>query len=72
MKHLLCVMVLIACSGCRVLKPYEKEYLLTPAMEDESVARLSGDYSTRTRPLERLAGVGTSSGSSSCPTCGGK
>ena len=59
-------------SSCAVIKPYEKEYLLSPLMDDQSVARLEGPYVSKTRPFERLAAAGASSGSTSCPTCGGK
>ncbi len=58
-------------ASCAVVKPYEKEYLLNPLMDDASVAKLEGGYVTKTRPNERLAAGGSSS-STSCPTCGGK
>jgi len=67
-----CLMLLSAASSCRVIKPYEKEYLLHPIMDDARVERLSAPYGKSRRPLERLAGAGGSSGSTSCPTCGGK
>jgi hypothetical protein len=63
---------ILAMSACSVVKPYEKEYLLNPLMDDASVAKLQGNYVTKTRPNERLAAAGGSSGSTSCPTCGGK
>lgn len=59
-------------SSCSVIKPYEKEYLLNPLMDDAAVAKLEGGYVTKTRPNERLASAGGGSGSTSCPTCGGK
>lgn len=59
-------------SSCAVIKPYEKEYLLNPLMDDASVAKLEGGYVTKTRPNERLAAAGGGSSSTSCPTCGGK
>jgi hypothetical protein len=62
---------LVFAAGCAVVKPYEKEYLLSPLMDDASVAKLEGGYVTKTRPNERLAAGGSSS-STSCPTCGGK
>lgn len=58
--------------ACSVVKPYEKEYLLNPLMDDASVAKLQGGYVSKTHPNERLAAAGGSSGSTSCPTCGGK
>lgn len=59
-------------SGCAVVKPYEKEYLLNPLMDDLTISKLEGSYNTKTRPRERLAAAGVSAGSTSCPTCGGK
>ena len=58
--------------SCTVIRPYEKEYLLNPLMDDQSVARLEGPYISKTRPLERLAAAGASTGATACPTCGGK
>ncbi|MCX6119820.1 MAG: hypothetical protein NT027_19975 [Proteobacteria bacterium] len=60
------------CTSCQSIKPYEKEYLLHPLMDDQTVSKLEGNYTTKTRPKERLAAAGVSSGSTSCPTCGGK
>jgi hypothetical protein len=59
-------------AGCAVVKPYEKEYLLNPLMDDQYVSKLEGSYNVKTRPKERLAAAGVNSGSTSCPTCGGK
>jgi len=60
-------------TGCRSIKPYEKEYLLHPLMDDARVERLSAPYGKSVRPNERLAIAGAGGGSStSCPTCGGK
>jgi len=71
--HLLFLTILTGCgSSCAVLKPYEKEYLLHPTMDDASVSSLEGTYVSKTRPLERLAASGVGAGSTSCPTCGGK
>ncbi len=64
--------ILLLFTSCTTIKPYEKEYLLHPLMDDQASSRLEGSYTTRTRPRERLAAVGVSSGSTSCPTCGGK
>ena len=58
-------------AGCRTIKPYEKEYLLHPTMDDARVERLSAPYGKSIRPSERLASAGAGS-SYSCPTCGGK
>ena len=60
-------------AGCRSIKPYEKEYLLHPLMDDARVERLSAPYGKAVKPNERLATAGAGGGSStSCPTCGGK
>jgi hypothetical protein len=60
-------------ASCRVIKPYEKEYLVHPIMDDARVERLSAPYGKSVRPNERLATAGAGGGSStSCPTCGGK
>jgi hypothetical protein len=59
-------------TSCTTIKPYEKEYLLHPLMDDASAMKLEGSYTSKTRPRERLASSGFSAGASSCPTCGGK
>lgn len=60
-------------AGCRSIKPYEKEYLLHPLMDDARVERLSAPYGKAVKPNERLTIAGATGGSStSCPTCGGK
>lgn len=59
-------------NSCRTLRPYEKEYLLHPTMDDSRVESLSGPYGKTRRPSERLAASGGGGGSSACPTCGGK
>lgn len=66
------LIALYAFSGCRAIKPYEKEYLLNPIMDDARVERLSAPYSRSVRRNERLANMGAAGGgSTSCPTCGG-
>ena len=63
---------LSALASCRAIKPYEKEFLLNPMMDDSRVERLSAPYSKSVRRNERLANAGGSGGgSTSCPTCGG-
>lgn len=59
-------------SSCRSIKPYEKEYLLNPTMDDARVETLSGPYGKSMRPYEKLAASAGGGGSTSCPTCGGK
>lgn len=71
-QSLIFFMALSSFSGCRAIKPYEKEHLLNPIMDDARVERLSAPYSKSVRRNERLANVGSAgSGSTSCPTCGG-
>lgn len=62
---------LVLAAGCRSIRPYEKEYLVHPTMDDSRVERLSGPYGKSIRPAERLGSLAGSSGSTSCPTCGG-
>lgn len=73
-RSLSCIYFVLASvfSSCSTLKPYEKEYLLHPVMDDAATSKLEGSYSSKTRPRERLAAFGVSAGSTSCPTCGGK
>lgn len=66
------VCVALFSSGCRTIRPFEKEYLLHPTMDDARVESLSGSYGKTMRPSERLAASGGGGGSSACPTCGGK
>lgn len=59
-------------SGCETIKPYEKEYLLNPLMEDAGVNTLQAPLMmSATSGFEKLGGGGGASGGSSCPTCGG-
>ena len=60
-------------SSCIGVKAYEKEHLLGPLMDDAALQSLNFDYRSNTvAPYERLSlGGAGSSGSSSCPTCGG-
>lgn len=59
--------------GCRTIKPWEKEYLLSPLMDDGALAQLQSPFrAATTGAFEKLAssGGGASSGAA-CPTCGG-
>jgi hypothetical protein len=62
----------VATSSCRAIRPYEKEYLVHPVMDDARVERVSAPYGKTKRSNERLAIAGAGGGSTSCPTCGGK
>ena len=66
------ILFVLSLTGCRTIKPYEKEYLLHPTMDDARVERLSGPYGKSIRPNERLASATGGGSSYSCPTCGGK
>jgi len=59
-------------TGCKSVRPYEKEWLLSPLMDDAALQdldpRLARDGILR---FERLAGVTGSTAGSACPTCGG-
>ena len=58
--------------GCSTIKPYEKQHLLHPLMDDGKVARLSSDFANSTAGAQqRKLNGGGSVSSSSCPTCGG-
>ena len=65
------LLLLFTAAGCRTIKPYEKEYLLHPTMDDARVERLSAPYGKSIRPNERLASAAGGGSSYSCPTCGG-
>jgi hypothetical protein len=68
----LVLMTQIFAVSCRTIKPYEKEYLLHPTMDDARVDRLSAPYGKSLRPNERLAVAAGGGSSYACPTCGGK
>ena len=61
-----------ATAGCRTLKPYEKEYLLSPVMDDKELATLGTDSMPKMfSKFERLSAGGAGSAGTSCLTCGG-
>lgn len=69
---LLLVCIAAAAAACTTIKPYEKEYLLNPLMDDGKTAALTPSMpSVGTSTHEKFAtGAGGGAGSS-CPTCGG-
>jgi hypothetical protein len=73
MKMLLLVCASFALGACATIKPYEKEYLLHPLMDDSQIGSLTSDVmGVSCSTFEKLAaGAPGSSGASSCPTCGG-
>jgi hypothetical protein len=72
-KSVLFLACIAALTGaCTTIKPYEKEYLLNPLMDDGRTADLTPAMpSVGTSTHEKFAtGAGGGAGSS-CPTCGG-
>ncbi len=67
------VIICLILLGCVSVKPYEKEYLLNPVMDDKSVSALNSNFANSIcGENEKLSSSAPSSGStSSCPTCGG-
>jgi len=64
--------VVFSMISCRALLPYEKEYLLSPLMEDEKLAPWqSGFTSVGFSRIERLSSQSGTGMTGSCPTCGG-
>jgi hypothetical protein len=59
-------------TSCASIKPYQKEYLLSPVMDDASIQTLQPNYAKSNNSLvERLATGVSGGGGTSCPTCGG-
>ena len=58
--------------ACRSLRPYEKEHLLKPAMDDSRIEGLEPNYAkAAAAQFERMgSGANQGGGGSSCPTCG--
>jgi hypothetical protein len=59
-------------ANCRGVRPYEKEYLLLPVMDDQLLERLDHPLmSSQASSIERLGSSGLGLiGGTSCPTCG--
>ncbi len=73
-RNLFCVLFFGAlAAGCSSIKPYEKEFLLNPLMDDGEVGKLTCRFGAQSAQFfEKIAVGGASlSGGSSCPTCGG-
>lgn len=60
-------------AGCETVKPYEKEHLLDPLMDDAALEVVKpGLMASACGDFEKLATAsGGSSEGTSCPTCGG-
>ena len=58
--------------GCETVKPYEKEYLTSPLMNEATEAGLQPkSMAGASARLERSQAGAAGSGGESCPTCGG-
>lgn len=59
--------------GCQSVRPYEKEFLLHPLMDDAIVKRLDAPLMiSQAQGLEKLGGgMGANGSGTACPTCGG-
>ena len=58
--------------ACQAIKPYEKEYLLSPIMDDKEVDTLEPvNLPKAFLSFERLSQGGAGAAGTSCPTCGG-
>lgn len=72
MKFIAAIILAVACVSCMTIKPYEKEYLLNPLMEDGTSADLTPSMTgVGMATHEKTASGGGSGAGSSCPTCGG-
>lgn len=73
----MCIPIVLSMSlvlaNCVGVKPYEKEYLLSPLMDEAELQSLNSDFrGLCVAPFERLSGSGVGGAAgSSCPTCGG-
>lgn len=66
------IVTALVASGCTPLKPYEKEFLLDPTMDDKAAAALAPDtMNAASGNFEKLASGASGGGATSCPTCGG-
>ncbi len=72
MKILFSIFLLLAISACSTIKPYEKEYLLNPLMDDQVSTALTPIMpSAATTSFEKFATGPNGGAGTSCPTCGG-
>jgi hypothetical protein len=72
LKLVASVLLIGLSASCASIKPYQKEYLLSPVMDDASIQSLQPGYAKSNGGLvERLATGTSGGGGTSCPTCGG-
>jgi hypothetical protein len=72
MRIALAALAALALMGCETIKPYEKEYLLCPLMDDDGVTHLTPAFMGAVNAsYEKLSAGAQNSGGTACPTCGG-
>ena len=72
MKTMLLSVMAVSVAACSTIKPYEKEYLLSPVMDDATTATLESRYLPSIHAkMERLSATGAGAVGTACPTCGG-
>ncbi len=70
--HFSIVILFLILGACAPLKPYEKEYLLDPTMDDQANTKLESISATLIQGKSERLGLGLNlGGGTSCPTCGG-
>lgn len=59
--------------ACHTVKPYQKEHLLNPLMDDKGLGPLNSTFANAALNSKDFLASGSAqaSASSSCPTCGG-
>lgn len=67
------IIVFSTSTACQSIRPYEKEYLVHPLMDDGLVRRMGERLMmSQCQAVERLGNaMGGGIGGTSCPTCGG-
>ena len=63
----------VSLTSCKSIKPYEKEYLLSPLMDDGALSSFDSEFKVGALArYERVSsGAPSAGGATSCPTCGG-
>ena len=66
------VLTVLMCAGCVSVKPYEKQYLVDPTMDEVRFQSLESTFGKSVCQENEKLGEGASGGAAtSCPTCGG-
>ncbi len=73
MRIILAIGLFGLAGSCAGVKPYEKEYLLHPLMDEASLQSLTSSdfHGISVAKYEKLSATGSGGGATSCPTCGG-